>query len=106
MNRAATSSYQDPPVLGCCQQPTTYLDGDGRCCAADANQQRSQHSARLRLQPGNKTARCVLQESTCTQMRTSHLYVAYRDRGGDQLMPLVVLEVLNFDPHRFGITRV
>ena len=39
-------------------------------------------------------------------MRTSHLYVAYRDRVGDQLVPLVVLEVLNFDPHRFGITRV
>jgi len=38
---------------------TNNLDGDGRCCAADANQQRSQHSARLRLQPGNKTARCV-----------------------------------------------
>jgi len=24
------------------------------CCATDANQQRSQHSARLGLQPGNK----------------------------------------------------
>ena len=31
VNRAATNSSQDPPVLGCCQQPTNQLTGERSC---------------------------------------------------------------------------
>ena len=56
------------------QQPTTWM-GTG-CCATDANQQRSQHSARLGLQPGKKTARCQVGSTVKIGARTRRSAVA------------------------------